>query len=322
MVLPTAPGVSLPLLGAVLVRILRIPYETSFVASERMGLFAALSLAESALTVASALAIGLLPWADPLSAYAALHLASAACAGAVVMAVSVRRHPLAWTRPCFRPPALRDLVGFFSWNSLGSVAVLLKGSGVMMLLAAYAGTADCAANEAAAQVTTLLWGLVANYRTAYLPGVVKAWADGQRTALVACTARAFRLSAAGMAIVTLPLFAWASPICRAWLGADAPPATPLFLRMVALQFLFEALATPLDTAILATGRIAQYEIVLTAILGSSFALAWAFLAAGLPGWTSEGAVALVNAFAFAYRLVYLKAHQRVAIRAWFSRCAA
>lgn len=80
----------------------------------------------------------------------------------------------------------------------------------------------------------------------------------------------------------------------------------MFLRMVALQFFFEALAIPFDTAILAAGRIARYEILLTTLLGSSFFLAWIFQAAGLPAWTATGAVALVNGFAFLFRLAYVR----------------
>ena len=80
----------------------------------------------------------------------------------------------------------------------------------------------------------------------------------------------------------------------------------MFLRMVALQLFFEALATPFDTAILAAGRIARYEILLTALLGTSFFLAWIFQAAGLPAWTTTGAVALVSGFAFIFRLAYVR----------------
>ena len=302
---PSAAAVALFVLGVIVVRLLRIPYETCVVADERMGFFFFVSLAESALALAAAVLAGRLPL-EPVAAYAGLRFASFALTGGLVVAYCLVRHPLSRTRPQFRLGAGRALLGFFGWQALGSVAGLLKGNGLIVLLAAYAGATGCAACEAAGKFTVLLWGLIANYRMAYLPGIVKAWAAGDRTAFVAGTRRAFGWSLAGMTLVVAPIFAFAPEICRACLGESVPEETAMFLRMVALQLFFEALATPFDTAILAAGRIARYEILLTALLGTSFFLAWIFQAAGLPAWTTTGAVALVNGFAFIFRLAYVR----------------
>ena len=303
---PSAAAVALFVLGVIVVRLLRIPYETCVVADERMGFFFFfVSLAESALALAAAVLAGRLPL-EPVAAYAGLRFASFALTGGLVVAYCLVRHPLSRTRPRFRLGAGRAILGFFGWQALGSVAGLLKGNGLIVLLAAYAGATGCAACEAAGKFTVLLWGLIANYRMAYLPGIVKAWAAGDRTAFVAGTRRAFGWSLAGMTLVVAPIFAFAPEICRACLGESVPEGTAMFLRMVALQLFFEALATPFDTAILAAGRIARYEILLTALLGTSFLLAWIFQAAGLPAWTTTGAVALVNGFAFLFRLAYVR----------------
>ena len=302
---PSAAAVALFVLGVIVVRLLRIPYETCVVADERMGFFFFVSLAESALALAAAVLAGRLPL-EPVAAYAGLRFASFALTGGLVVAYCLVRHPLSRTRPRFRLDAGRAILGFFGWQALGSVAGLLKGNGLIVLLAAYAGATGCAACEAAGKFTVLLWGLIANYRMAYLPGIVKAWAAGDRTAFVAGTRRAFGWSLAGMTLVVAPIFAFAPEICRACLGESVPEETAMFLRMVALQLFFEALATPFDTAILAPGRIARYEILLTALLGTSFFLAWIFQAAGLPAWTTTGAVALVNGFAFIFRLAYVR----------------
>lgn len=318
-VLPHAVSVSLPATGIVLVRFLRLPYETCIVADERMGFFLAVSLAESALTLMTALLVEFLPF-EPVAAYATLRFASFVLAGCLVAGFCLRRHPISRTLPVFRLDAVRALCGFFGWNALGSVAGLLKGSGIVILLADYAGTVGCAAYEAAGKFSVLLWGLVANYRMAYLPGIVKAWSANDRDGFVSRTRRAFVHSLVGMSLVTALILCFAPQTSRACLGGTLPEGTAAFLRMVALQFFFEALATPLDTAILATGRIARYEIVLTSVLGSSFFLAWLFLSLGLPPWTAVGAVAFVNGFAFLYRFVHLKAYHGIAIREWFCRC--
>ena len=302
---PSAAAGALFVLGVSVVRLLRIPYETCVVADERMGFFFFVSLVESALALAAAVLAGRLPL-EPVATYAGLRFASFALTGGLVVAYCLVRHPLSRTRPQFRLGAGRALLGFFGWQALGSVAGLLKGNGLIVLLAAYAGATGCAACAAAGRVTVLLWGLIANYRMAYLPGVVKAWTAGDRTAFVAGTRRAFGWSLDGMTLVVAPIFVFAPEICRACIGESVPEEAAMFLRMVALQLFFEALATPFDTAILAAGRIARYEILLTALLGTSFFLAWIFQAAGLPAWTTTGAVALVNGIAFIFRLAYVR----------------
>lgn len=269
------------------------------------------------LSILAAILIPSMPMSS-LTAYAVLRLAMAVLATVIVAFYCHKHHEESRVAPVFQLARIAPILGFFSWHALGSVAGLLKGSGIVLLLATYAGASGCAACDAAGKISTLLWGLIANYRMAYLPGIVKAWADGAGDSFVRCTSRAFRFSAAGMTLVVVPILIWSPQICRIWLGEGMPPSADMFMRMFAIQFYFEALATPMDTAVLATGRIARYEIVLTALLGSSFFLAWTFLAFGFPSWTATGAVAFVNLFAFLYRFVHLRRNHGIAIRAWFS----
>lgn len=304
-VFPQSFVLLLPLLGVFVLQVLRLPFEACIVASERMGFFLVLSLCESAFSILSALLIPYLP-ACPLAAYAVLRLVMAVLAATIVVLCCRRRHAESRVLPMFQLVQIAPIFGFFGWHALGSVASLLKGNGILLLLAAYAGAGGCSACDAAGKISTLLWGLIANYRMAYLPGIVKAWTDGASDFFVRCTLRAFRFSAVGMTLVIAPILIWAPQICRIWLGEDMPPAADMFMRMFAVQFYFEALATPLDTAILATGRIARYEIALTILLGFSFFLAWLFLEIGFPAWTATGAVSFVNFFAFLYRFVHLR----------------
>ena len=138
-------------------------------------------------------------------------MTSAGFPAAAVLAVVIvafychKHHEESRVAPVFQLARIAPILGFFSWYALGSVAGLLKGSGFVLLLATYAGASGCAACDAAGKISTLLWGLIANYRMAYLPGIVKAWADGAGDSFVRCTSRAFRFSAAGMTLVVVPI---------------------------------------------------------------------------------------------------------------------
>ena len=103
------------------------------------------------------------------------------------------------------------------------------------------------------------------------------------------------------------------PVLLLWLGGTLPPQALAFTRCVAVHYFFDALIGPLHTAIVATGRILGYNVCISVIMASSFFLAWACLAGGLPAWTSIASVAAVNVIAFLYRLHYVRRHLGVAV---------
>jgi len=293
-------------LTIILLRTLQIPFSAMVVACERMRFYARLSLLEGLLSLG---APALVLWLSPGSIllFAAL-LTGAVLTTAVVCAVYCLKLLNRPVVPEFKPSRLRELNAFFWWSALGSVAGLLKTQGIALLVNAAAGVVASAALTAAMKVAVALWTIITNFRLAYQPTVVQAWAVDDRTTFLRTTAFTFRVSAVAMGAISLLLAIYAPELTSLWLGCDKPPLVDAFIRCIAVQFFFEAMATPLDTAILTIGRIVRYMCVQSVIIGAAFPIAAICLWFGAPLWTSVGSVALVTAVAFFYRIAFLCLH--------------
>ena len=151
-----------------------------------------------------------------------------------------------------------------------------------------------------------LYGIIGGFQQAYAPQFAKLWCNGAQTDFRTLLSRTMGWSVALMAIVSVPIIAFADQFVAVWLGEWAPQQSAAFVRCVMVHFLVDALAAPLHSAIVATGRIVRYQVQVLFVMGSGFVLAGAALALGLPAWTAMAAVALSNAFAVAYRQFYVR----------------
>lgn len=283
----------------------RVPFSALVNATERMGFFAWTSVVELGLSVATALALFLLP-SYRLEAYAALEALSS-----VLMLLVFARHGRRLCPGVVRllRPALAHLRGqgaYFVWSSLHAVVNALKYNGVGLLVNLSSGVTANAAWRLGFVYGSHLGGIYHGFQQAYFPQMVKLWALPDRRPFRVLVLNASRWSFAATAVFAIPFLAFTEQVLAVLVGADLPPGTVSFVRCFVLHYLVDALVDPLHSAALAPGRIAGYEIGQAITIGSGFALAVAALALGLPSWTAVGAVATATALNLAYHLVYLR----------------
>lgn len=82
-----------------------------------------------------------------------------------------------------------------------------------------------------------------------------------------------------MLIVSVPVLAEIDYILGVWL-VEVPVMAGLFTRLVILESLFDTLAGPMITSLMATGRIKWYQIVVGSILLLNIPIAYLLLKAG------------------------------------------
>ena len=290
---------------------IRLPFEALIVASERMVFFAKVSVLEALLALGAAGAVAFVGGRG-LEAYAGLLLVKSAVVF-LVSAIYCRRtfgRLVAFRRGVWRRFA--EQAAFFGKSLLGDTANMLKYHGVNMLVNVYAGPAFNASWNMSMQVGTSLYGLVGNFQQAFFPQIVRFWTREDKRPFVVLLAETLRWSAIIMGTCVVPLLVLTGPVLLLWIGGTLPPQASAFTRCVAVHYFFDALIGPLHTAIVATGNVLRYNIFISLIMASSFFLAWACLAGGLPAWTSIASVAAVNVIAFLYRLHYVRRHLGVA----------
>ena len=288
-------------IAANVMRLLTTPFEARVFASERMGYFWKVSLVEALALVAAALAVTVVPSRKPES-YAAFCLLVSVLRLLIGALYCKRMYADVRFCPYVGFGRLRTQFDFFFWSVFYDVANILKYSAAGLLVNIYAGVEYSASWSVSRRVGVLMCEIALNFHNACFPGAVKRWASDRMDQFRCFTGWSFRLSAAIALVAAIPLLVFTERILRFWLGGELPPEAVMFTRCMVVHYLFEALAGPLTTAIVATGRIARYQFWMVTFAAAGFLLAWAVLACGLPAWVGVAAATLMNAMAFLYRV--------------------
>lgn len=159
----------------------------------------------------------------------------------------------------------KDMFGFVSWNTLGSLAVVVRNQGIAVLLNIYFGTMVNAAYGVANQVNSLILSFASALTTVFAPTIIKSYGAGNlkttRTTAVLSSKLSFLLSS----MMALPVIVFLKRILEVWLK-DVPKGTTTFTLYIVICFLILQLYPGLNRAIYATGRIKKYQIMLSIVL--------------------------------------------------------
>lgn len=290
---------------ALSLRIVRLPYLALTLAAERMRFQAVMGLVEAGLMLVSA-STALAAPSHRLETYS---LATVAESLALLVAYRFfcRRKFPAVCRPWRGRLSLVRAEAVLYVHCLPSqVGNLLKYEGVNLLINFYAGVAYNASWSVAMKVGTGLYSLISGFQSAYFPRFMTLWSQSDRRGFREALQWTLWWSSLVMAVISMLLLLFAEEFLSLWLGPEQPPEAAIFVRCAAVHFLIDAMSGPLTTAVLATGRVLRYQILVSLIASIGFFLSWLLLANGLPAWISFAAVAATNLLALFYRLHYVR----------------
>jgi len=266
------------------VNILNIPFTASIIAHERMSAFAYISIFEVFAKLGIAYFL-LLYHADKLILYALLMAFVAICLN-LIYSVFCRthfvecRHSLHYDRSI-----VKSMLSFSGWNFIGSTASVLSTQGINLLVNLFFGVALNAARGVAEQVNHAVTTFVTNFMTAINPQITKSYASGDFRYMNELMIRGAKYGALLYWLISLTIFVEADTILGIWL-VEVPPYANVFLRLVIIYSIFQALSNTLYIGMLATGHIKKYQIIMGLIGAFSFPLCYAFFRCGFgPEWS-------------------------------------
>ena len=282
-----------------------LPVSALIGATERMGFFVRVSFAETLLSLAVVGALFAIPSHRP-EVYAALLVAKSAVVLSLFVMHCRKLCPnMRWSAK-FRLAELREQGGYFGWSILHAGANALKINGVVLLVNQYAGIVHSASWRIGYEIGSVGGSICTSLRQAYFPQVVKRWPMVDRRSFRSLTLGACRWSFALTSLFVVPVLLFTDAILALWIGHEQSASMAAFVRCFAVHYLLDSLVEPMHSAVLATGRIAGYEIGQLLTIGSGFVFAFVALAVGLSSWTSVAAVVLAAAPNLAYHVVYLR----------------
>lgn len=287
-----------------IINLISIPYNASIIAYERMKVFAYISILEVSLKLVVVYLLMVAPF-DKLKAYACLLLAVSLLIRFIYGLYCKRNIPECKYVCIYDKTLLSSMIKFAGWNTIGVSSAVLKDQGVNIVINLFCGPAVNAARAISVQVNTAVNSFITNFMTALNPQITKSYAAKDFQYMKTLVQQGTRLSFYMLLLLSVPILIETETILSLWLTI-VPEHTVLFVRLILILAMCESLSGTLITAMLATGDIRNYQIVVGGLQLLNFPLSYAALKIGLaPEYTMVIAIAIsiINLFV---RLLFLQ----------------
>ena len=286
------------------VNLISVPYNAAIIAHERMSAFAYISIIDAVAKLAVAWLITTTEH-DKLILYAILLAVIAVAIRMIYGSYCARHFEECHFRFKIDSGLLKDMFSFAGWNMIGATSAILRDQGGNILINMFGGPAVNAARGIAFQINNALMGFVTNFQMALNPQIIKNYASQNRDYMMQLIFQGSRLSFYIFFLMALPVFVSTPYILRLWLTI-VPEHTVLFVRLVIIFSLSEALSVSLKTAMYATGKVKTYQICVGGLQLLNFPISYVLLRMGfMPEIIMVVAIA-VSFLCFLARLIILK----------------
>lgn len=298
-----------------IINLISIPYNSAIIAHEKMAAFAYISLIEASLKLSIAYTLKINIY-DNLIVYGFLMLCTAIIIRFIYGFYCSRRFPESHFIFIKEKKYYKQILGFSGWNILGSSSVVLSNYGINVLLNLFFGVATNAARGITNQVDNAINQFVSNFTMAINPQITKAYASNNHSYMMKLVMLGSRYSFYLLLLITLPILFETEYILNLWLK-NVPNYTIIFIRLSICYTLCQSLSNTLYIAMLATGKIRNYQLVVGSLAIMSFPLAYIFFKLGLPPEFGYYATIIISISCLIARLIMLRGMIRISIRAFF-----
>lgn len=300
-----------------LISIMVIPYRASIIASERMNIFAYVSVIEVVLRLVVVLFLPFISY-DSLIIYSIL-ITLVALLTFLIYQIECRRKlsfteiNISWDKHQYK-----EMMSFSGWYLFGGMAMVGAKQGTNILINIFFNVTVNAAVGIANQVRNAVFGFVSSFQTAFNPQIVKLFAANEMEQLRSLIYRSTKFSYYLLFIITFPILLFCKDILSMWLG-NVPDYAVVFTQLVLLSSFSEALSAPLWTAIGATGKVQRYQLLVSLLIILDVPLVYVAFKLGMSPIIAFVINLIVNVLAYIYRLVYIKTIVPYQIVEYFQR---
>lgn len=300
------------------INLISVPYNAAIIAHEKMSAFAYIGIIEVINKLGISLAIAISP-IDRLIFYGLMLM---------VVAVIIR---MMYTYYCkkhfeecseykfiFDKELFKEMFGFAGWNFIGSSSAVLRDQGGNILINMFNGPEVNAARGLAMQVSHAIQVFVANFMTALNPQITKSYASGQYDYMMTLIFQGARLSYYILLLLSLPVIFNTQYLLSLWLE-NVPDHTVVFVQLILIFAMSESLASPLVTAMLATGNIRNYQLVVGGLQLLNLPISYVLLRIGYAPEVIFIVAIFISVCCEMARLYMLRKMIKISVRYFFSQ---
>lgn len=287
------------------INLLCVPYNASIIAHEKMSAFAYISILDAVGKLVVAWCIALSP-VDKLIFYGFL-MALIAWIIQFIYSLYCKRHFVECSyKFIYDNDLLKQMFSFAGWNFFGAGSWQLMNQGVNLLLNIYFGVTLNAARGIATQVDHAVMNFVNNFTTAINPQITKSYASGNREYMFELLFRGAKFSYFLILLFAVPIICETHTMVKLWLKL-VPEYAVIFIRLSILVSMIHILSNTMITAMLATGNIKKYQIIVGGLGMLVFPIAWMFFYLGYPPFMAYVSTLIIFIIQLICRLYLMRA---------------
>ena len=295
------------------------PFSAAIIAHERMTVFAYFCIADTMLRLAICFSIMIFD-GDRLILLSVLQLIVAIIISLCNVTYCYKNFKEThYNHRIFDKKLLKEISIFSGWNLFNNGASVFSTQGVNMLINIFFGITFNASRALAVSVNGAVQGFVSNFTTAFMPQIIKSYAEGNVQHSIKLVNKSIRFTWLMMFVFIVPICMEAEMLIFLWLG-QVPPMAALFLRFAMFESLASASGHNLMRLIQADGRMKRYSIQAGLYAGLIFPLTWFAFFCGAPVWSAYAIYIFIFFSLNIIRFINLKRLMTFSVREHIKEC--
>lgn len=285
-------------------QLIKTPYESLIVAHERMSFYAYTSILDVFLKLGNAYS---LMWfgIDKLKLYSVNQLIISMIIVLTILLYCRKQFVNVRITKVWDKKVFTSLLSFSGWSLFGSVASMSANQGLNLLLNYFYGVAVNAAVGIANQVSAAVNQFVSNFQIAYRPQIVKYYAGDDYVSLRKLIINTSKYSYLLLFLLSCPIIFNIHFILKVWLGS-VPQYAGEFVILNIIYMLLETLSAPMWMTVQATGKIRNYQLIISSIILLNIFLSFIFLSWGYSPLVVMEIKCILDIIYLIVRLVFMK----------------
>ncbi|MDD2496159.1 MAG: lipopolysaccharide biosynthesis protein [Tissierellia bacterium] len=245
------------------INVLRVPYEGTVIAFERMSFFAYASIFDAILKLLGVYLLKVILF-DKLIAYSAIVFFISTLMFFAYKIYCNKKFKSSHYKFDWDITLFKKLLTYSSWSMFGSFSNVATQSGFIFLINIFYGVVANAAMGIANQVNRAMSSIVSGFQTSSRPQIVKAYSQGEYDRFFDLITRTSKFSFSLIFIPALILIVNMPLILSIWLK-EVPEYAVSFSQLLIISVMFDATSGPYNIAIMSSERIRSYQLTISTV---------------------------------------------------------
>lgn len=242
---------------------LRMPYDATIIAHEKMNFYAYMSIVDVFLKLGIVYLLLVIKSVPHLVVYGILTLFVNILIVIIYKLYCNKKYPnVTKLKLTIESNILKSMASFSGWSLLGAFSVMTANQGVNMVLNMFYGVVINATMGITNQVGNAVNQFIGNFQTAFNPQIVKSYASKDESRFTFLILNCCRISYNLIILIAIPLIFNIEPILMFWLGT-VPEYLPIFCQLTLLYMIIDAISASINMGIYASGKIKIYQILIS-----------------------------------------------------------